>query len=188
MGVPLSRFRFHHRIPCWRRPYDPRDQARAERDAAIEDRGRRLAERDAVIAERDRCVAERDAAIAEREEVTAERDRRATERDTAAAERDRLRARYSEVANLELPVTPFGLTSEPPAVDDGALVARVIAAYQASTPTLAETSESIWDGLFAEQRHDVHTALTAGDIGAVQGILRDPGRTDLLYGFENIRA
>jgi hypothetical protein len=168
----LSRFLVHHRFPFLRRLYDQRDQARSERDRAIADRDCRVAERDAAITERDHCRTQRDAVIAERDE--------------AVVERDRLRARSSEVANLELPATPFGKTSEPPVVDDSQLVVRLIAAYQASTAIPAEASESFWDNGFAEQRRDVREALVKGDNEAVQRMLRDPGKTDLFYGFENL--
>lgn len=119
----MSRFLVHHRFPFLRRLYDQRDQARSERDRAIADRDCRVAERDAAITERDHCRTQRDAVIAER-------DCRVAERDEAVVERDRLRARSSEVANLELPATPFGKTSEPPVVDDSQLVVRLIAAIK----------------------------------------------------------
>ena len=177
----MSRFLVHHRFPFLRRLYDQRDQARSERDRAIADRDCRVAERDAAITERDHCRTQRDAVIAER-------DCRVAERDEAVVERDRLRARSSEVANLELPATPFGKTSEPPVVDDSQLVVRLIAAYQASTAIPAEASESFWDNGFAEQRRDVREALVKGDNEAVQRMLRDPGKTDLFYGFETSRV
>lgn len=161
----MSRFRVHHRFPFLRRLYEQRDQARSERDRAIADRGYRVAERDAAITERDHCRTQRDAAI---------------------AERDHLRSIFIEVANAELPATPFGRTSEPSAVEDSQLVARIIAAYRASIAIPAEASESFWDGVFAEQRRDVREALVNGDSEAVQRLLRDPGKTDLFYGFEEL--
>jgi hypothetical protein len=101
-------------------------------------------------------------------------------------ERDHLRTIFIEVTNAELPATPFGKTTGPASVDDSQLVARIIAAYQASIAIPAEVSESFWDGVFAEQRRDVHKALVMGDTDAVQGLLHDPGKTDLFYGFESL--
>ncbi len=160
----MSCLQGHHRIPFLRRLYDQRDQARSERDAAIAE----LSRRDAAIAGVDRLKAERDAAI---------------------ADRDHMRKLFIEVSRGEvsrgdLPAAPFGITLEPGPIDDSELVRRIIAAYRACTMKPAEPSGSFWDGIFAEQKHDVHEALILGDVGVVQRLLRDPGKTDLFYGFD----
>jgi hypothetical protein len=43
----------------------------------------------------------------------------------------------------------------------------------------------MWE-LIAEKKGDVHQALAQGQIEKVQRFLRDPGKTDLFYGFENL--
>jgi hypothetical protein len=129
---------------------------------------------------------QRDAAISERDAAVSERDRLIAERDAAAIERDRLRKTYVEVANAELPDTPFGRTLAPPTVDDHDLVARIVSAYQASNASADRPSESFWDVGYAEQKRDIHEALLSNAIATVQTMLRDPQTTDLCFGFENL--
>jgi hypothetical protein len=101
------------------------------------------------------------------------------------AEARRLRPADSELAHMEVPPTPFGRTEALADVDDGELVTRIIAAYHASTAINPKPSQSMWVTI-GEKKDDVHEALARGQIEEVQRLLRDPGKTDLFYGFENL--
>jgi hypothetical protein len=84
-----------------------------------------------------------------------------------------------------MPPTPFSRTSAPDQIDDAALVARIIAAYQKSAATM-RPSNSSWETTFADLKRDVHEALVAGNGTAVQRMLREPKTNDLFYGFDNM--
>jgi hypothetical protein len=161
----LARFKVHHRIPFLDRLYRDRDRARVERD-------RYQAE---LTAQRDRHQAE----------LSAERARHGAERDALIAEARRPRPADSELTHVEVPPTPFGRTEALADVDDGELVSRIVAAYQASTAVSPKLSQSMWE-VIAQKKGDVHEALARGQIEEVQRLLRDPGKTDLFYGFENL--
>ncbi len=85
----------------------------------------------------------------------------------------------------EIPLTPSAVSAAPTPIDDDSLAARVVAAYKFSAARY-ESSESFWDTSFADLKSDVHGALINGDLERVQHILRDPGSTDLFYGFDNL--
>ena len=70
-------------------------------------------------------------------------------------------------------------------MDDRELVSRIVAAYQASTAISSKPSQSMWEGI-GEMKGDVHEALARGQIEDAQRLLRDPRKTDLFYGFENL--
>lgn len=123
---------------------------------------------------------EKDAAILERDALIRERDVIDRERVEQAAKL----ASFIETSNAALPATPFARTSAPTMIDDDDLVRRVITAYRASLKTRPSTEGSFWDSTIFDMRREVHDALLATDVDAVQGILRDPGKTDLLYGFD----
>jgi hypothetical protein len=161
----LARFKGHQRIPFLNRLYRDRDRARAERD-------RHRAE---LSEERDR----NQAALSE------ERARHEAERDALMAEARRLCPADSELAHIEVPPTPFGRTEALADVDDGELVTRIVAAYQASTAISPKPSQSLWETI-GEKKDDVHEALARGQIEEAQRLLRDPEKTDLFYGFENL--
>jgi len=121
-------FQLHRRIPLLRRPFHQRDRA--------------MEQRDHLRAERDRIIAERDHAIAER--------------DLAVRETERLRGEFFETANAALPATPFGRTSMPELVDPSGLIARITAAYRASTGATTVGSAGVWDSEIFKMKRDVH--------------------------------
>jgi hypothetical protein len=101
------------------------------------------------------------------------------QRDQAIRERDEL------AAELRL-LKSTAVTPQPSASDDhGALVERIIAAYERSVG-VTHQSDSFWDNAFFKLKRDVHEALMAKDRHVLAEMLRDPGRTDLFYGFENL--
>src|ERR1700722_5341274 len=128
-------FQLHRRIPLLRRPFHQRDRA--------------MEQRDQLRAERDRINAERDHTIAGR--------------DLAVRETERLRGEFIETANATLPATPFGRTSMPELVDPSGLIARIIAAYRASTAATTVGSAGVWDSEFFKMKRNIHDALFAVD-------------------------
>lgn len=121
----------------------------------------------------------------ERDQVIRARDAAIAERDLIAAEKDQIGQRFIETYNVDLPATPSGRTANPTGVDDAEIVKRIIAAYQASLPTPA-SAPGFWDSQFFDLKRPIHDALVAGDFDTVQSLLRDPARTDLFYGFDNL--
>jgi hypothetical protein len=101
------------------------------------------------------------------------------QRDQAIRERDALAAELTLLKSTA--VTPPQFVED----DHGALVDRIIAAYARSVGVTPQ-SDSFWDNAFFGLKRDVHDALMAKDRVVVADILRDPGRTDLFYGFENL--
>jgi hypothetical protein len=175
-GSFLARFKVHHRIPFLDRLYRDRDRARAERDRyqaeLTAQRDRHQAE---LSAQRDRYKAD----------LSEERARHGAERDALIAEARRPRPADSELTHVEAPPTPFGRTEALADVDDRELVSRIVAAYQASTAVSPKLSQSMWEAI-GEKKGDVREALARGQIEDVQRLLRDPGKTDLFYGFESL--
>jgi hypothetical protein len=133
--------------------------------------------------------------------------------DAARAEVAHLQALIETSAPIHM---PLGRSTALPPADDLALTRRIIAAYRAAVLTPLDISEpltrriiagcraffisplnfcllsplsflkSAWLNEFAELKRDVHDALMGDDEAAVRALLRDPGRTDLFYGFENL--
>jgi protein-L-isoaspartate O-methyltransferase len=101
------------------------------------------------------------------------------QRDQALRERDELAA--------ELSLLKSTAVSLPQSVEDdhGALLERIIAAYKQSVG-VTQQSDSFWDNAFFDRKRDVHDALMAEDRLVLDEMLRDPVRTDLFYGFENL--
>jgi putative sugar O-methyltransferase len=127
---------------------------------------------------------QRDLAMEQCDQLRAERDCIIAERDLAVRETERLRGKFIETANATLPATPFGRTSMPEVVDPNGLIARIIAAYRASTEATTVGSPGVWDSEFFKMKRDIHDALFAVDQTAAQTLLRDPCKTDLFYGFD----
>ncbi len=73
-------------------------------------------------------------------------------------------------------------------VDDRALVERIVRAYQEAIEHDPDSRASEWTAVEDNKKLVIHDALMSTDIAAVQAILRDPGRSDLLYGFDNLCA
>jgi hypothetical protein len=110
------------------------------------------------------------------------------QRDLARRERDELAARLGKWSRemTELPAAPHAVTGAPPAGEDAALCARIITAYRLAVAGADAPTSSFWDHDFAARKADIHAALLADDPAAAMAMLRDPGRTDLCYGFDNL--
>jgi len=80
-------------------------------------------------------------------------------------------------------VGAFTPPGQPP---DPVLVRRIRQAYRAAQGTWRGPGESLWAAIGARHRA-IHDALLADD-GSLDTILRDPGRSDLLYGFHSLFA
>jgi hypothetical protein len=115
-----------------------------------------------------------------------QRDQAIRERDALAAELTLLKSRATEAQSDGLSSGPTAVTPPQPVEDDhGVLMERIIAAYgQAVGAT--QQSDSFWDNAFFNLKRDVHDALLAKDRHVLAEMLRDPGQTDLFYGFENL--
>lgn len=73
-------------------------------------------------------------------------------------------------------------------VDDGALVGRLISAYEAASATDVGSSESYWLGHFANLKRPIHDLLLSGDETKVAHLLREPSRSTLLLGMDDLTA
>jgi hypothetical protein len=73
-------------------------------------------------------------------------------------------------------------------IDDRALVMRIVRAYQQAIARDPDSRASEWAAVEDDKKRPIHDVLMSGDIAAVTAILRDPGRTDLFYGFDNMCA
>jgi hypothetical protein len=88
-----------------------------------------------------------------------------------------------------VPNVAFGQAGAPFPEDDSQLIDRIIRAYRRAIQTPLGNPDSMWlHGPLLERRRDVHEAIIAGDAGTVQALLRDPGSTDLLLGFEQLTS
>jgi hypothetical protein len=159
-------------------------------------------ERDESAAQLGRSAAGLEQATRERDELAAEIGRLATEieeirrdRDRVAANRDQLKfaltnpfpTELTEPDNASLLSTPTGETqSLESAVDDTKIIERIIAAYKLAIAAAAPPSDLFWEQSYVDLKRDVHEALVERDHATVRDLLRDPRKTDLLYGFENL--
>ena len=115
-----------------------------------------------------------------------QRDQAIRERDALAAELSLLQSRLNDAQSDNSSAEPIAVTPPLPMEDDqGAFVERIIAAYEQSV-RFTQQSDSFWDNAFFNKKRDIHDALMAKDRSVVADMLRDPGRTDLFYGFENL--
>lgn len=115
-----------------------------------------------------------------------QRDQAIRERDELAAQLILLQSRINDVQWDDPSAESIAVTPPQPVEDDqGALVERIIAAYQQSV-RVTRQSDSFWDNAFFKRKRDIHDALMAKDRRVVAEMLRDPGQTDLFYGFENL--
>jgi hypothetical protein len=133
-----------------------------------------------------------DQARRETRTLATELDETRRDRDRFVEQRDRLKTALSRPAlvdpdNASLPSTPTVETQSVNAViDDAEIVERVIAAYKLAVSAAGPPSDSFWEQSFFNIKRDVHEALVESDPAAVRDLLRDPRKTDLLYGFENL--
>jgi hypothetical protein len=179
----LIPFQLHRRIPWIRRAFHQRDQVVYGREGLAATLERVAAELDYVKAQRDQIVDRLESANAERNRALHALDRTIP----FAGGIHQLRAAFAESDSADLPATPFAETPMPSVVDDDeALVSRIIMAYRLSVWEAPGPSGSFWETAFFDLKRDVHAALIAGDNAAVCKMLRDPGQTDLFYGFDNL--
>jgi hypothetical protein len=130
--------------------------------------------------QRDQAIGERDALMAERDALLAEKERTAAESNEAGGE---------TTSEWEIRQRPYGKSSRtesPGKVDDAELVSRIVAAYRATLAIMGAASGSDWERSFFEMKRDVHQALAAGNMVDVQRMLRDPEKTNLFYGYDNL--
>ena len=81
---------------------------------------------------------------------------------------------------------PFGRTEASPENEDVSLVTRIVAAYRLAITTPLGSPDSFWLTIFSDLKREIHDALLAEDPRVIQALLRDPSRSDLLYGFDNL--
>lgn len=67
-------------------------------------------------------------------------------------------------------------------IPDKELIRRIIVAYQRANK--ADIGNSMWANFFASYHLSIHQALIAGSEKTVTEILRNPGASDLFYGFD----
>lgn len=120
------------------------------------------------------------------------------ERDAAIIERDMLR---SELRRSERPCRTHWVRHRPleetvgtigvsgpvqSGIDDGALIRRVIAAYQEARPTALGDPGSFWLTEFARIKQADHEILYRGDEAAITRLLRNPAESRLFVGFDEL--
>jgi hypothetical protein len=85
-----------------------------------------------------------------------------------------------------MPTNAFGISIRPNHFDDLELMQRIVLAYRKAIATPLGSANSIWlTGSLFELRKEVHDQLMSENPVVVQELLRDPGKSDLFYGFED---
>jgi SAM-dependent methyltransferase len=127
-----------------------------------------------------------------------------TRLDDALAERDELRIRLDKIDNQPnrmrqalsrphltdpdnalLPETPDAEAVGPKiAAEDAKLIERTRVAYKLAMSVQAARTSSFWEQSYYELKRDIHEALVDDDPVRARDMLRDPRRSDLLFGFE----
>lgn len=79
-----------------------------------------------------------------------------------------------------------GAVHSPTEIDDAELVQRIIDAYRISHRLGAEDPGSGWSNHFSGLKASVHETLLAGRHQSVTDLLRNPDKSYLFYGFEDI--
>jgi hypothetical protein len=107
------------------------------------------------------------------------------------ARRRRSRAAVREQVPFLLHRRPDGLRSRMgvtggESADDRELVERIVTAYRRAASSFEWDSSSMWAGFFEHHHTRIHQALMAGDIDAVTRALRDPGSSNMFYGFDSL--
>lgn len=77
-------------------------------------------------------------------------------------------------------------TAEPPSFDDRRLTERLLEAYRLADAEGQAKGASMWTDFFRELHGELHETFMRGDAAAAQAILRDPGKTNLFYGFDSL--
>jgi hypothetical protein len=182
-GTRLAKSRLHRKIPLVRGVYARLDAARLERDEAAAQRSR-------ISADLEQTTRERDGLGVEIRSLRTKLDETLQDRDRVAAQRDRLRFALSrplltDPDSASLPDTPTGETQNPnSAADDAKIIERIRAAYTLALAAQPPRTSSFWEQSFYDLKHDIHEALSEGDPSKAREILRDPRKSDLLFGFE----
>jgi len=81
-----------------------------------------------------------------------------------------------------------GPAGAPEQSHDREVVDRIVRAYQRSIANDIDSRGSEWIAVPDEKKRPIHDAMMSGDIAVAQALLRDPARTDLFYGFDNLHA
>jgi hypothetical protein len=79
-----------------------------------------------------------------------------------------------------------GITPAVRPMDDHALVARLMQAYRLATGEDHRSGESMWTEFFWSMHGAMHETFLGDDVAAAASILRDPGKTNLFYGFDSL--
>jgi hypothetical protein len=69
---------------------------------------------------------------------------------------------------------------------DTELVERIMTSYRLATSSFARDNSSMWTGIFEQHHAGIHQALIDGDRETVSRTLRDPGSSNLFYGFDSL--
>jgi putative sugar O-methyltransferase len=72
--------------------------------------------------------------------------------------------------------------------NDLQLVERLISAYQHSAAEFEGFQDSMWRNFFNQHHQAAHRVFMEGRADLAAAILRDPGSSDLFYGFDNLTA
>jgi hypothetical protein len=95
---------------------------------------------------------------------------------------DAMPRRTVRLTNVQESVTgqPVG------AADDRELTERLLKAYRLADGESIETGASMWSDFFRDLHGDLHRTFMSGSIADVQAVLRNPGATNLFYGFDSL--
>jgi hypothetical protein len=91
-------------------------------------------------------------------------------------------------STIQLANVRAAVSTAPADVDDRDLVARLLKAYQLAVAEDHRSGDSMWTEFFQNMHGEIHTVFMSGDVDASARILRDPGRTNLFYGFDSLSA
>lgn len=71
-------------------------------------------------------------------------------------------------------------------INDASLVKRIIKAYQMAKEQ--NLGQSMWQAFFNQYHQQIHQILEKGNIKEITYILRNPGKSELFYGMDNLTA
>jgi hypothetical protein len=70
--------------------------------------------------------------------------------------------------------------------DDREIVERVVTAYRHSAAEICTSRDSCWSVFFDERHREIHRLFIEGKIESAAKILRNPGDSDLFFGFDGL--